>query len=178
MHCTRWLPTRWIRRDVSLIRTFNPWVRFAFGNQCLYMDSSSPPISRLPPTTSIECACRGWWQSFIRIKLIIICIITCGQTSDLLRTTQRLRCLVTCERHLGFLYRQLNISFQSSDLLWYLILNFCFCFYIVKSKLIYLYFCNFRLYFWWFLTVVDRMVMFVLACRPPASAKRERILNF
>ena len=39
-------------------------------------------------------------------------------------------------------------------------------------------FCNFRFYFWWFLTVVDRMVIFVLACRPPASAKRERILNW
>ena len=51
-------------------------------------------------------------------------------------------------------------------------------FLFLQSELTDLDFCNFRFYFWWFLTVVDRMVIFVLACRPPASAKRERILNW
>ena len=68
------------------------------------------------------------------------------------------------------------ISFQSSDMLWYLILNVCF--YILNSKLMTWIWAFFRLCFWWFLTVVDRMVIFVLACRPPARAKRERILNW
>ena len=59
---------------------------------------------------------------------------------------------------------------------WYLDYQLEFLF--LQSELTDLDFCNFRLYFWWFLTVVDRMVIFVLACRPPASAKRERILNW
>ena len=74
-----------------------------------------------------------------------------------------------------------SISLLSAEHLfsefWYVVI-FHLEFLFLHSELTDLNLCNFRLYFWLFLTVVDRMVMFVLACRPPARAKKERILNW